>query len=157
TGAAHRRAHERQAALLSGARAVDDIALRECQALLHEEVDRLPSKYRVPVILCYFEGKTHDEAAQQLGWPLGTVQGRLARARHLFRARRAGRGLALSVAGTAAALARGAAAVTVPPALFAPTLRAAVSFAAGGPVPGASAAALALAKGAVQGMTRTMA
>ncbi len=43
---------------------------------LHEEVARLPEKYRVPVRLCYFEGLTHDEAAQRLGWPLGTVKGR---------------------------------------------------------------------------------
>src|SRR5262249_44096546 len=72
---ARRRAYERQAVLLSGARAVDDVALRECQLLLHAEVDRLPPKYRVPVILGYFEGQSHDEAAHPLGWPLGTLKG----------------------------------------------------------------------------------
>src|SRR5262249_25670935 len=156
---ARRRAYERQAVLLSGARAVDDVALRECQLLLHAEVDRLPPKYRVPVILCYFEGQSHDEAAHQLGWPLGTVKGRLARARQLLRTRLVRRGLALTAAGIGAALAQGAAAVAVPPALLAPTLRGALSFATGGAVAGASvsAKALALATGAVQGMTGTMA
>src|SRR5262245_25457785 len=156
SGAIRRRTHERQAVLMAQARPADE-APRDWQPVLHEEVDRLPEKYRVPVALCYLEGKTHDEAARQLGWPLGTVKGRLARARDLLRTRLARRGLALTAAGTAAALAQGASAVTVPPALFAPTLRAAVSFATGGSVPGASAAALALAKGAVQAMTGTLA
>src|SRR5262249_38076663 len=67
-GAARRRAHERQAVLMARATPAEDEALREWQPILHEEVDRLPPKYRVPVVLCYFEGRTHDEAARQLGW-----------------------------------------------------------------------------------------
>jgi RNA polymerase sigma factor (sigma-70 family) len=154
TRAALRRAHERQAALMATANPTDGAAPGDWQSLVHQEVDRLPHKYRVPVVLCYLEGKTHDQAARQLGWPPGTVKGRLARARDLLRTRLARRGLALTAAGVAAALAGGAAAAVVPPALLARTLRAAVSFAGGGAA-GASAPALALAKGTLRTMTAT--
>jgi RNA polymerase sigma factor (sigma-70 family) len=156
TGAARRRAHERQAALMTRPSPADEVALRDWQPLLHEEVDRLPEKYRLPVVLCHLEGRTHEEAARQLGWPLGSVKGRLARARDLLRARLTRRGLALGTAGVAAALAARADAA-VPPALVTSTLRAAVSFAGCGAVPTAtaSARAVALAKGALQTMTGT--
>ncbi len=59
---------------------------------IHEEIDRLPEKYRVLIILCDLEELTRDEAARRLGWPPGTVAGRLARARMLLRDRIARRG-----------------------------------------------------------------
>jgi RNA polymerase sigma factor (sigma-70 family) len=95
--AARRHDRERQTQTMAQA-APADLGSNDWQAVLHEEVNRLPDKYRVPVVLCYFEGKTHQEAANQLGWPLGTLKGRLARGRDLLRNRLARRGVALTVA-----------------------------------------------------------
>ncbi|HEX3448427.1 MAG TPA: RNA polymerase sigma factor, partial [Isosphaeraceae bacterium] len=56
---------------------LDPKTLLDQSPWLHQEVCHLPDKYRTPIVLCYFEGLTHDEAASRLGWPLGTVKGRL--------------------------------------------------------------------------------
>jgi RNA polymerase sigma factor (sigma-70 family) len=53
------------------------VAREECEAL-HDEVERLPSNFRLPIVLCYFEGLTLDEAAQTLRWRAGTLRSRLA-------------------------------------------------------------------------------
>jgi len=70
----------------------------EVRPVLDEEIGKLPDKYRVPVVLCYFEGKTNDEAALQLGWSRGVVVGNLARARELLRKRLVRRGLGVPAA-----------------------------------------------------------
>ena len=62
---------------------------------LHEEIDRLPEKYRRPIILCYMQGRTHSQAAEALGWPMGTVQVRLHRGRERLRSRLTRRGFGL--------------------------------------------------------------
>jgi RNA polymerase sigma factor (sigma-70 family) len=69
---------------------------RDVRQVLDEEVQRLPEKYRLPVVLCYLEGQTNEQASRKLGWPLGTVAGRLSRARDLLRSRLTRRGLALT-------------------------------------------------------------
>jgi RNA polymerase sigma factor (sigma-70 family) len=82
-----------------------EAAWRELRPVLDEELNRLPQRYRLPLLLCYLEGRTRDEAAEQLGWGLGVLRGRLERGRLLLRARLARRGLTLASALPAALLA----------------------------------------------------
>ena len=66
--------------------------------VLDQELNRLPRKYRVPLILCYLQGHTHDQAAEELECPVGTVRSRLARGRDLLRRRLTSRGHAPTAA-----------------------------------------------------------
>jgi RNA polymerase sigma factor (sigma-70 family) len=75
----------------------DDRNRREWREVLDQEIDRLPDKYRLPILLCYYQGLTNEEAAARLGWRHGTVCGRLARARELLRRRLAIRSLTLGI------------------------------------------------------------
>src|SRR6516165_3140944 len=59
----------------------DGLERDELHAVLHEELGRLPEKYRDPIVLCYIEGLPHEAVARQLGCPLGTVRTRIARGR----------------------------------------------------------------------------
>ena len=66
----------------------------ELRAIIDEEINRLPEKYRRPLVLCYLEGLTQEAAARQLRWKAGVLRGRLDRARLRLRGRLARRGLA---------------------------------------------------------------
>lgn len=73
-----------------------DMTLRELRQMLLEELQRLPEKYRLPLILCYLEGRTQAQAAKQLDWDKEVLRGRLNRGRSQLRARLTRRGLTLS-------------------------------------------------------------
>jgi RNA polymerase sigma factor (sigma-70 family) len=101
----------------------EDHLWRDLRPVLDAAIDRLPSKYRVPFILCYLEGMTNAQAAQHLGCPPGTVATRLARARARLRARLTRQGIAVGGALLGLALATRTAAA-VPPVLLAATAHA---------------------------------
>ncbi len=77
---------------------LDELTARELLALLDEEIARLPRAYRLPVVLCCLEGRSHEEAAKLLGLSAGSVRGRLGRGRERLQARLARRGLTLTAA-----------------------------------------------------------
>ena len=74
-----------------------EVERRELGRLLNDELLRLPEKYRSPVVLCYLEGRTHEEAARQLGYPAGSMSRRLKRAHALLRRRLIHRGVSLAI------------------------------------------------------------
>jgi RNA polymerase sigma factor (sigma-70 family) len=91
----------------------DETDEAEFGPIVQDEVRRLPERYRTVVVLCYWQGLTQEQAAAQLGCPLGTVRSRLARARKLLHRRLTRRGSA-PLAGVVAALIDGGAASAVP-------------------------------------------
>jgi HlyD family secretion protein len=111
-----RRKHEHRFMEQDAARSVDAATPRDpdLDAAVHEEVNRLPEKYRAPVVLCDLEGRTHQEAARCLGWPIGTVKSRQSIGRRLIRDRLVRRGLGLAVAGAVAESLRQAAVAAMP-------------------------------------------
>src|SRR5262249_6256505 len=109
-------------------------------AVLDEEVEQLPEKYRAPVVLCYLEGKTYDEAGRQLGCHRATVSTRLTKARDLLRNRLRARGVTVPAAAFATILCTHAARAAAPAALVNATVKLAAQGVAGGsasPVPSA--------------------
>jgi RNA polymerase sigma factor (sigma-70 family) len=124
----------------------------ESGRLLHEELDRLPDRYRAPVLLCFFDGLSHADAARRLGWPVGTVAGRLARAKARLHRRLTRCGVTVPAVGVAALVGT----LTVPASFAGPVARAAVGFAGRATqVSGISPAVLAMAKTEIRSMIAT--
>ena len=108
----------------------------ELDAAIEAEVLRLPEKYRAVVFLCYWDGLTHEQVADRLGCPLGTVRSRVARARSLLHRRLSRRGLEPVAAVMTAALDSPALlnirALEIPATLLGSTVQLAKQVAAGG-------------------------
>lgn len=151
--AARRRLHEQQATAPVMDQRDPRAGWDDVRQVLDEELSRLPEKYRMPLVLCYLEGKTNDEAADQLGWTRGTVAGRLSRARDLLRGRLTRRGLAVAPTVLFPLIVDNAASAKVPATLNPLPWQPVLGYAAVRPyVP---AAAVGLAEGALHAMFMT--
>ena len=106
--------------------AVQNALAREQAEILYTEINRLPRSFRLPVLLCYFEGLTFDEAAHRLRCPAGTVRSRLARACDKLRRGLTRRGVSLSGASLVAVLSPRSASASVSASLCEITARAAM-------------------------------
>src|SRR5262249_50672651 len=122
--ATNRQAHERQTPPRRPPDLLEEVTGRELLAVLDEELQRLPVERRGPLVLCYLQGHTCDEAARQLGLTARTLKRRLEQGRASLRARLARRGIALPAALLTLGLTRGAKA-SVPASLSASTVTAA--------------------------------
>src|SRR5271166_4670831 len=86
---------ESKAANQRGQTAAGDAAWDELLRILDEELQQLPERERAPLLLCYLEGRTQEEAAKHLGWSLSTLKRRLETGREMLRARMTRRGATL--------------------------------------------------------------
>jgi RNA polymerase sigma factor (sigma-70 family) len=157
SGAARRRARERQVKDMPRPEAEPPESRQELELLLDQELNRLPDKYRLPIVLCDLEGRTRREVARQLGLPDGTLSNRLATGRRMLATRLARRGLPV-VGGAASAMLiqQNAAPACVPPPLLLATVKAATLVAAGDPAPlEVSARVAAILKGERKAMLLT--
>jgi RNA polymerase sigma factor (sigma-70 family) len=131
----------------------DDLTWREVRAVLHEELNKLPERYRVALVMCYLESKTQDQVAAQLGLAKSTLKERMERGKELLRARLVRRGL-----GSAVLLVAATWPAPVASACFLPTFMSATVKAACLPVAGQATAGVISAKVAAlsEGVMRAM-
>jgi RNA polymerase sigma factor (sigma-70 family) len=151
--AARRRVYERRGAAMKAVQLERQEGSPEGWPELHEAIARLPERYREPVVLCYLEGLTTEEAALRIGCPQGTILSRLSRARERLRGQLERRGLASPTTFLATGL-KPRPMEALPAGSLDTTVRAAIGF-AGGPTSGAglaSASATILAKGVLRTM-----
>jgi RNA polymerase sigma factor (sigma-70 family) len=153
SNAVRRRNSEQQAGAMKAVALQGEQNRAESWPELHEEVARLPKHYREPIVLCYLEGLSTEEAALRIGCPAGTVFSRLSRARERLRERLVRRGLAPPAALFAAGLTRPARAFP-PASLLKSTVQTSIGFSGrrAADAATASAAATAMARGVLHAM-----
>jgi RNA polymerase sigma factor (sigma-70 family) len=133
-----------------------DESWQELLPHLDRELNRLPDKYRLPVVLCDLEGRSRKDVAVQLHIPEGTLSSRLATARKRLAGRLRSHGLTLAGGAVAALLTQNAASASVPPALVTPTVKAAVLVASGRATAGiVSTSVVTLTEGVIKAMLLT--
>jgi RNA polymerase sigma factor (sigma-70 family) len=155
--AARREVHERQAPPMPVAEGTEEVSRRELHRVLDDEMNRLPEKYRTPLVLCYLEGKTLAEAARQLGCPLGTIATRLATARERLQRGLTRRGLTLATAVLTAEFSQNLGTAAVPAALAETTVKTALVAAVNRTLvtPGVPPTVAALTNGVLKAMFMT--
>jgi len=153
---ARRCRHQARAAANSHPGPPEDITWRELRTVLDEELGRLPEKWRLPLILCYLEGRSQEEAARQLGWSKSTLLRRLEEARAALGRRLTGRGVVWPAALSAVLLSDCVAPAALAPGLVGSTVEAATQIAAGQAAVGIiSAKVAALTEGGMKTMLLT--
>jgi RNA polymerase sigma factor (sigma-70 family) len=126
TAVARRRGQEMRALSGNQTQAPLDLNWQDVGQVVDDELGRLPEKYRAPLLMCYLEGKTQDEAARALGWNVDQLRGRLDRGRQKLRDGLIRRGVSYSGGLLVGALATDVATASAP--LLASTVKAALSF-----------------------------
>jgi RNA polymerase sigma factor (sigma-70 family) len=152
--ATRRSAREQQLVTMQGLARESENAIEDLEPILDEELNRLPDKYRLPLVLCDLESRSRKSVAQQLKLPEGTLSSRLARGRRMLAKRLTGRGVTVSGGALGMKLSGSAALAGVP--LVVSTVKAAVTVAAGGAASSVvSANVAALTEGVVKAMFMT--
>jgi RNA polymerase sigma factor (sigma-70 family) len=95
---ADRRSKREKASVRTEVAAGSDPDSFELGRILHEEIDRLPERFRLPLVMCLLEGRGVAEASCLLGVPRGTILSRLSRARERLRRALIHRGIAPAAA-----------------------------------------------------------
>ena len=148
---------EKQGGDMAAYNSADELTNVEESRVLHEELNRLPARYRTPIVLCYLEGRTLQETADVLGWSHGAVRGRLERGRQRLRNRLERRGLGLVGIVLGTYFCASARAEVLPRPLVSSTVIAVFQFLARDRLvmPAATASAVALAEGVCRMMAIT--